>query len=385
MSSKSYLEGSGISDHGQLAALQVSTLPPPSNISSQGNNAIHEPFFASNAPLAFAVSGACVTSYILLALVLFHRRRRPWLLKIATLTVTISMTIAMILTTQEFKRQYELKSVTGKGARELITNSIFLAIFRIFSTTLLWITYIQILIRLTRRQRNKTVIKWVGIILVLFQLLFYSLDCFLDEPAWEGSVSALSKLFQIILSLCFLSYVLYYSITVASHAYKWENIPIALLAYSSIIIPIMFYCLDVWMVFFFAFGDFIRWVLMCATPILVLEWYERIEDSELHTSRNGILGRVVFEEEIGETKTRPPTKPIDFSLRSIRSALSSANFDRNILGEERKREQVQVKRLYKPFAGSQSSRDGLLSCSESVTASINTFETDVGKLGSSNK
>ena len=69
----------------------------------------------------------------------------------------------------------------------------------------------------------------------------------------------------------------------------------ALLSYSAILVPIVFFILDVANPDLAGWGDYIRWVGAAAASVVVWEWVERIEALERDERKDGILGREVFD------------------------------------------------------------------------------------------
>ncbi|KAK9463280.1 PalH/RIM21-domain-containing protein [Lipomyces oligophaga] len=268
---------------------------------------LREPFYSSVVPILYTVAGATVLSWVLLILLLVTPQRRPYLQKIATLTVAVSLTVAMAEATKILRHQYDYAYEDTEELRNYIDNGTTLQIFRIVSDLFLWLAQVQTLIRLFPRQREKKIIKWLGLVLILIDTVFWSLKSFLptgdDDESFRDAVPALAYLFQITLSVLYCAYVVYYSISKRVYAYHVKNLFLASLSLTSVLTPIIFFLLDVSREYISGWGDFVRWVGGAAASVVVWEWVERIEYLESKDQESGVLGRQVFEDEMLEIGT----------------------------------------------------------------------------------
>lgn len=248
-------------------------------------------------------------------LLLITPQTRPYLQKLATLSVAISLTIALAEITRILKRQYQDAYDDAEELRSYIDEGVTLKVMRVVSDVFLWLAQVQTLIRLFPRHREKKIIKWLGLILIVIDTVFWSLKSFLqykdDDQSFRDAVPALAYLFQIILSVLYAAYVIYYSISKRRFAYHINNLILAILSILAVMTPIIFFLLDISWQYVFGWGDFVRWVGAAAASVVVWEWVERIEYLESKEQETGVLGRQVFEDEMLETGTsrgfRAPT------------------------------------------------------------------------------
>lgn len=70
---------------------------------------------------------------------------------------------------------------------------------------------------------------------------------------------------------------------------------VALVSYVSILIPVVFFVLDISLPRLAGWGEYIRWVGAAAASVVVWEWVERIEALERDERKDGILGREIFD------------------------------------------------------------------------------------------
>ncbi|CAM1502950.1 Fc.00g077260.m01.CDS01 [Cosmosporella sp. VM-42] len=295
-----------------------------------------DPFYASTFPICYALAATTVTAYLLVIMlfvtprsfldggVVYLGRRngfthsqsssvsiggRPWLQKVAAMTVAISLTVATADTFKVAQNQYTWGIQNSKQLQDEVMGSTELKVIRIVSDTFLWLAQAQTLIRLFPRQREKVIIKWVAFALITLDVIFSALNSFqysdnginttVRPKSFVHPVPALSYLFQLSLGLLYAAWVIYYSLMKKRYAFYhplMKNIClVAIIAITSIVIPVVFFILDISKPDFTGWGDYVRWVGAAAASVVVWEWVERIEALEREEKKDGILGREVFD------------------------------------------------------------------------------------------
>ncbi|MCJ1264511.1 pH-response regulator protein palH/rim21 [Lobaria immixta] len=296
-----------------------------------------EPFYASTSPQIYAIAATTVVSYMLV-LILFITPKtfivsgasgtsgflgqrsliaggsgsssvigigsRPWLQKVAALTVAISLTIATADTFHVAQEQYEAGYQDAAALTESVVEGLEIRISRVISDTCLWLAQVQTLIRLFTRHKEKVIIKWIGFALIVFDATFSILNYFgvghgrTRARRFVDAIPALSYLFALALSLLYAAWVIYYSISKHRYAFfhaKMRNIfLVAILALTAVLIPVVFFVLDIAQPNVAGWGDYVRWVGAAAASVVVWEWVERIEALERDEKKDGILGREIF-------------------------------------------------------------------------------------------
>ncbi|RFU34072.1 hypothetical protein B7463_g2320, partial [Scytalidium lignicola] len=294
---------------------------------------LRDPFYASTIPECYALAAATVIAYMLVIMLLITPRTflhegavilgrrgftngpsggdagtgiggRPWLQKVAALTVAVSLTIATADTFRVAKEQYDIGLMDTQSLQNDVERSVELKVIRIISDTFLWLAQAQTLIRLFPRQREKVIIKWTAFALISLDVLFSCLNNFIyygsTRPrTFVDAVPALSYLFALALSLLYSAWVIYYSITKRRFAFyhsQMKNIFIvAMLSLGAILVPVVFFVLDISQPTLAGWGDYVRWVGAAAASVVVWEWVERIEALERNDKKDGVLGREVFD------------------------------------------------------------------------------------------
>ncbi|OJD26610.1 hypothetical protein ACJ73_02004 [Blastomyces percursus] len=299
---------------------------------------INEPFYASTSPQMYVIATATVISY-LLVIILFitprtffiggrgggsflgRRRRlsgsygsssvigvggRPWLQKVAAITTAISLTIATTDSFRVAKEQYDRGYMDSSALTEEVVGGVEIRVVRVISSTFLWLAQVQTLIRLFPRHKEKVIIKWTGFALIVLDVIFSILNSFIGRPSAAirpgnivEAIPAFNYLFDLSLSLLYAAWVIFYGLSKHRFAFfhpKMRNIClVALLSLISVVIPIVFFVLDLSKPNVAGWGEYIRWVGAAAASVVVWEWVERIEALERDERKDGILGREIFD------------------------------------------------------------------------------------------
>ncbi|KAL2800678.1 PalH/RIM21-domain-containing protein [Aspergillus keveii] len=300
---------------------------------------IRDPFYASVTPQLYAMGCATVVSYLLVIILLITPRTfyvggpggganflgrhgmvsgsysnnssvvgvggRPWLQKVAALLVAISLTIATADSFRVAERQYDHGYSDAEALTSEVIDGTEIKVVRIISSTFLWLAQVQTLIRLFPRHKEKIMIKWAGFALIVLDTIFAILDKFLVKTnttrprLYEDAIPALSYLFELALNLLYAAWVIFYSLSKHRFAFfhpKMRNIClVALLSLCAVLIPVVFFVLDIAKPEIAGWGTYIRWVGSAAASVVVWEWVERIEALERDERKDGILGREVFD------------------------------------------------------------------------------------------
>ncbi|RDW94698.1 PalH-domain-containing protein [Coleophoma crateriformis] len=292
-----------------------------------------DPFYASTLPECYALAACTVIAYMLFIMLLITPRTfliegavvlgrrgftngpsgsdagigiggRPWLQKVAAATVAISLTIATADTLRVAEQQYNQGLQDALALQNAVENGTELKVIRVISDTFLWLAQAQTLIRLFPRQREKIIIKWTAFALITLDVLFGILNNFVYEgsnrpQSFVDAVPALAYLFQLALSLLYCAWVMYYALTKKRYAFyhpQMRNIClVALLSLVSVLVPVVFFVLDISKPKLAGWGDYVRWVGAAAASVVVWEWVERIEALERNDRKDGVLGREVFD------------------------------------------------------------------------------------------
>ncbi|KAF2438335.1 PalH-domain-containing protein [Karstenula rhodostoma CBS 690.94] len=299
---------------------------------------LRDPFHASITPQAYATGAATVLAWMLVIMLIITPRTffvggasgrsglmgrrgmisgatgggsvigvgtRPWLQKVAALTVAVSLTLATADTFEIAERQYNEGFMDAMKLRNEVVAGTEIKVSRIISDIFLWLAQVQTLIRLFPRHKEKVMIKWIGFALILLDIVFNSINSFgpynkgHSPRHFETAIPALSYLFQLSLSMLYAAWVVYYAITKRRYAFyhpmMWNMSLVALLSVVAVLTPVVFFITDISNYTIAGWGDYFRWVGAAAASVIVWEWVERIEALEREERKDGILGREVYD------------------------------------------------------------------------------------------
>jgi hypothetical protein len=302
------------------------------SLDSPGYSDLRDPFYATIFPQCYALAATTVLAYMLLIMLVIAPRSfldggivtlgrrgftnghsngitiggRPWLQKVAALSVAVSLTIATADTFRVAEEQYLLGYQDAHLLQQRVLGGTQLKIIQLISDTFLWLAQAQTLIRLFPRQREKIIIKWTAFALITLDVIFGALNNFqymtsnsFKPRQFTEAIPALSYLFQLSLGLLYAAWVLYYALMKKRYAFYhplMKNISLmATLSIGSLLVPVVFFVLDIADSNFTGWGDYVRWVGAAAASVVVWEWVERIEALEREEKKDGVLGREVFD------------------------------------------------------------------------------------------
>lgn len=317
-----------------------------------------DPFYASVGPQLYAIGCMTVVSYLLVIILLITPRKfyvggpggdgnilgrhgiisgsysgqssvtgvggRPWLQKVAALSVAISLTIATVDSFRVAERQYDMGYTDATALTEEVIDGTEIRIVHVVSSTFLWLAQVQTLIRLFPRHKEKVMIKWAGFALIVLDTIFAILDNFVSHGSetrprlFDDAIPALSYLFELALNLLYAAWVIFYSLSKHRFAFfhpKMRNIClVAIFSLSAVLIPVVFFIMDISSPDVAGWGEYIRWVGSAAASVVVWEWVERIEALERDERKGGILGREIFDGD--EMLEVTPSQEVDWPRSS---------------------------------------------------------------------
>ena len=294
-----------------------------------------DPFYSSTNPQIYAIAAVTIVSYMLVIILFITPRTffvggvgggsgflgsrgmingafgrnfvigigsRPWLQKLA---VANSLTIVTADTFEFAREQYDAGYQDATELTVKVVNGIESRVARTISETCLWLAQAQTLIRLFPRHKEKLLIKWCAFALIIMELIFTILNQFVVDSgrdrsqSFNDAIPAMNYLFALALNLCYGTFVIYFALQKRRFAFshhQMRNMPlVALLSLTAVLIPVVFFVVDLSKPNISGWGSYVRWVGAAAASVVVWEWVERIEALEREENKDGILGREIFD------------------------------------------------------------------------------------------
>ena len=318
-------------------AESITSSSPQSQLNAlAGTSFVVQAFSQTITPLIFATACTVTLSYVFFFVTVMSRSKRPWLQRGAALSVLISLTLVADLMYLELEDQHMSGNVySAPRLRDVRTRTV-LKVFRLISNTLLWLAQVQVLIRLFPRHRDKIVIKWTGLALIVLEVVFAVLNDFYHPSPFNPNspnelvpaIPVLTYLFHIALGVLYIICVFFYTFTSGRwrHAYAFRNSFAAVFSICAICTPTVFFCLDIWNAQVEGWGDYVRWVGSIAASVLVWDWVDRIEERVDKDTKTGVLGREVFEDEMNDSKNSKKKDKRKLLSSNIKGSGKSRNF-----------------------------------------------------------
>jgi hypothetical protein len=277
-----------------------------------------EPFYGSVIPIAYTISATTLVAWLLFILLLIAQKKRPWFQTFMTLFVATSLTVFLAKTTRVLENQYDMGYHDAEELRHSIFGSMAFRVLEVLSVLIVWMAHLQVLLRMFKRSKERLIIKWAGVILAVIDCTFWCLTNFLvpyhtDNYLIRDIIPVLAYLFQITIQVVYAGAVLIYSIRKRKFAYHRKSLITAFISIAAVLMPLIFFILDLAEYWITGWSEFIRWVSDAAASVVVWEWIDLIEKLEREEQKNGVLGRQIYEEN-------------DIDLRG-KSKMSTTNID----------------------------------------------------------
>ncbi|BFZ57724.1 pH-response regulator protein palH/rim21 [Savitreella phatthalungensis] len=334
-----------------------------------GNSALMHPFWDSTTPLIFTLGAATACAWVLLLVSVLAHSRRPWLQRLAAVFAVIAITLAADTTYREMVHQYYSSQTFSSDAVKNVHKRVANETLRIISNTLLWLAQLQVILRLFARQRDKVIIKYTAVLLILLEIIFACFNNFYPGTAGNGpptsfgqAVPVLAYLFHIALSVLYAACIILWSVLGGRlrHAYHITLAPLATLCIAIVCSPVVFFCLDIWYPQVEGWGDYVRWVGLLASSVIVWDWIDQVQARQMRDAKNGVLGREVYEEEMDQDcNNRPPQESRTLNHLEART--------RKLLGTTAWFQKVKSKLLTAPAASAASAANSIIEKTSSLT------------------
>ncbi|ANB14271.1 Rim21p [Sugiyamaella lignohabitans] len=265
---------------------------------------MRSPFYGSVAPVIYTLAGATVLGWLLLILLIISTKKRPWLQKFSTLALAALLTATLAQAFNELDNQYAAGYQDSFELQKATLGALSFEIPAVIVQAIMWLAHIQIVLRIFGPRKEVLMVKIVGGILLILEIIFWSIGLFVDrnrslnatrlhENQWIIVAYAFEIVFVTVYAVCMLAY----SLRKARYAYNDRTYIIALFSTATLVAPLVFIGL-------FSSRWIIGWAVYCvyisngAATVVLWDWLDAIELYEKQEQRNGIMGRQVYEDEM---------------------------------------------------------------------------------------
>ncbi|ODQ68118.1 PalH-domain-containing protein [Nadsonia fulvescens var. elongata DSM 6958] len=263
-------------------------------------NRTNVPFYGSVTPIAYTVSATTVVAWCLFILLFIAQKPRPWLQKLASCVVAVTLTIALNNAVVELEKQYNKGYNDAEELRNSIFGGLYYRILDVLSRVILWLAHLQVILRLFNQPKRRKIILNVGIVLIIINTIFWCIVNFKPPVSryihsFSDAIHDITYIFETILFAVYAFVIIFYSIRKRVYAYNKDVIPIAIAAITSLFVPLLFFILDACQYWIAGWSDFIRLVGDIAAVVVVWEWVEIIGYLVRKREKRGVLGRQIYE------------------------------------------------------------------------------------------
>lgn len=263
---------------------------------------VDEPFFGSVIPIAYTISAATIVAWLLLILLMIAQKRRPWYQMFMMLFVATSLTTFLAHTTRVLQEQYLLGYYDAAQLRHHVFGSLSFRILEVLSILIIWVAQLQVILRLFNRAKERLTIKWVGSVLAVINFTLWCLVNFLvpnhaDNHLIKDIIPVLAYLFQITIQVIYAGAVMTYSIRKRKYAYHRTSLITAAISIVAVLLPLVFFILDLADYWITGWSEFIRWVSGAGASVVLWEWIDAVERLEKEHQKTGVMGRQIYEDE----------------------------------------------------------------------------------------
>ncbi|ODV97248.1 hypothetical protein PACTADRAFT_48991 [Pachysolen tannophilus NRRL Y-2460] len=248
--------------------------------------------------LAYVYSCILVSSIMLTVLLFLSTNFKPMSLKFTCITFAASCLVIVVKTTNCMRELAMLSLQDSSEFRLEILVSNYYLILNIIIELFVWIAYLDILLYcFSNNKKFQFRIKIAGSILILFHLIFTTLDAFLNKTIGDltkaNAISVINIISQLMLQFLFIIIFISFTLRKLKFSYNLKTFKFSIATLFLIFLPIVFFILANfsksirnWSDLFYKFIK----VLVCC---LIWEWIYDIEVVEKDFEAHGIVGREV--------------------------------------------------------------------------------------------
>lgn len=257
-------------------------------------------FSNSVVPLMYSIAASSAACWLLTLVVMGFQHKRPILYKLSLVCASIYLLLVLIFFTDILNDQFDKGYLDSTELKLTIrTNTVINALNLAFNT-ILYISQVQTAMSLFNRQKEKRLVLWLGLCLIVVAQTTWGLST-IHPASTISSLPAFAYLFQTAMGVLYTCCVLYYAITNRQSTLQPSILLLTILAIVAAASQIILFIVDLVNVWIVEWSDAIAWVTTVLSIVTVREWADRIHLMERHREKNGILGRQLFESEMEMT------------------------------------------------------------------------------------
>ncbi|CAN6640275.1 hypothetical protein TRVA0_018S00562 [Trichomonascus vanleenenianus] len=255
-----------------------------------------DPFYGSVAPIAYTSAATTVMSWLLLLLLFVSQKKRPWLQKIATLGVAVTLTASLAAITSNLEEQYNRGYQDADELRQYVYGGIAFQILMVISSVALWMAHIQVTLKLFQTPREKHIIYATGAVLVITDAVLQCCSDFVHpvdtySERFSNGLYIATLVVELVIVTIYALAVILYTVRKRKYAYSWSTFPVATLSLAAMISPLVFNILGMASYWFAAWTGFASRVCSAASNVVVWDWLDAIERRQKEAQQKAFMGK----------------------------------------------------------------------------------------------
>lgn len=256
------------------------------------------PYFHNIASSCFSISVATVGIWVLLMISFLFRT--SWMIRIPAAISSGCFVAFSALMFIYLKAQFQGGFFEGFQLVEQL-NDLGPSILEIVNTTVLLLAEVRTAVRLFLRRKEKRIILFSGLVLVITSQILSTFHAFISIPPHElpaslDAIIVISYLFSIATAILYACCVLFYSIIKWRLAYSRNVLLLAIISHASTFLPIVMFIMDLANEYLDSYSYYVKSLGLLSASVCVWLWIERVESIERELQMDSVLGRRCFAE-----------------------------------------------------------------------------------------
>jgi len=272
-----------------------------------------ESFLGGVVTISFVLSGIVTASWMLFLLLFLASNTIPNSLILTNLFYSVGHSVMLNKLTTILKCQYIHNYSDMDEVKKYLTFKTSFLIVRTITTLLLWISWLDIMVQISKYSYKKIIIIFGGglsicnfAVRLIYGLMYTNYE---HETSRFKAVKALHFFFDYLMLIIFTVQALKYSFKKKKFAYHKKAMALAIFSWMMLIVPFVFATIDLvsdtlrtWSTYVFSFS------LLCVI-IVIWEWIHTIRTLELKYERKAVLGRRISNDSFLEDPMNPNLDP----------------------------------------------------------------------------
>ncbi|CCH45396.1 pH-response regulator protein [Wickerhamomyces ciferrii] len=296
-----------------------------------------ESFVGGVATISFVLSGTTTASWMMFLLLFLASNTIPNSLILTNLFFSVSHSVMLVKLTKILQCQYSQNYSDMDEVKNCITFGTSYLVVRSISTLLVWISWVDIMVQISKYSYKKKIIICGCILSIInfairlaYGFLYTRMDN--NEPGFKA-IKGIHYAFDYLMLIIFICQVARYTIRKRQFAYNRKTMALAVFSWIIMLTPFVFCTIDVISYSLRTWSSYIFSFAILSSIVVIWEWIHTIRIMELKYERKAVLGRRISNDSFLDDPMNPNLDPKHhhnngYILKSLNllTLLSSLNF-----------------------------------------------------------